>query len=131
LLVREILDRPEDMQQRIRTYVSPWVKVIADLIRKGQRSAEVYHQVDPEAYVLQVINMVVCGVATASSLAGSLLPTDSPDGAPSERLVRELVRVARFSLFPPAAPAEPAIVAPAPHGREVSAPSHATEEREP
>ncbi len=96
LLVREILDRPADMRQRVTTHVTPWVNAIADYIRRGQQRGDIHTQVDPEAYVLQVVNMVVSGVATATSLAGALLPESS---GPTERHTRELQRIARFSLF--------------------------------
>ena len=99
LLVREILDRPEDMRRRIETHVRPWIGVVADYIRKGQQHGEIFEQVDPEAYILQVINLVVSGVASASSLDGGLLPPESPQGTPAQRHTRERMRKARVSLF--------------------------------
>jgi AcrR family transcriptional regulator len=99
LLVREILDRPDDMRVRLQKYVQPWVDVVADYIRRGQESGEVHELVDPEAYVLQIVNLVVSGVAAAASLEGGLLPADSPRGDPAQRHARELVRIARYSLF--------------------------------
>jgi AcrR family transcriptional regulator len=99
LLLREILDRPDDMKERIETHVRPWVELVAGFIRRGQEQGEVYPEADPEAYVLQVINMVVSGVATASSLAGALLPDTSDDKKLSPRHGQELVRIARYSLF--------------------------------
>ncbi|RLB61651.1 MAG: hypothetical protein DRI90_10905 [Deltaproteobacteria bacterium] len=99
LLVREILDRPADMRDRLDQYVRPWVDAVAAYIRKGQDYGEVHAQVDAEAYVLQIINLVLSGVAAASSLAGGLLPHDSPLGDPVTRHTRELIRIARYSLF--------------------------------
>jgi TetR/AcrR family transcriptional regulator len=99
LLVREILDRPEDMQRRLETHVKPWLSVVADYIKKGQESGEVYAHVDPEAYILQVINLVVSGVAAAASLEGGLLPAKSPRGDAASRHARELIRIARVALF--------------------------------
>ncbi len=99
LLLRELLDRPEDMRGRLETFVRPWVAVVADLIHRGQQHGEIYQDVDAEAYVLQVINMVVSGVANASCLAGAVLPADSPLGSAYERHTSEMVRIARFSLF--------------------------------
>lgn len=99
LLIREILDRPDDMRRRLTTHVQPWVAVVASYIRKGRETGEVHAEVDPEAYVLQIINLVVGGVATATSLAGALLPADSEAGSPAQRHCRELIRIARFSLF--------------------------------
>lgn len=99
LLVREILDRPEDMKERMSTYVVPWITLVADHIRKEQSTGTVYPTVDPEAYVLQVINMVVSGIATASALSNALLPDDAPEGPAHQRHERELMRIASFSLF--------------------------------
>lgn len=109
LVVREILDRPEDMRRRLETHVQPWVEVLSDLIRKGQQQGEIRGEVDPEAYVLQVVNLVVSGVAMATSLAGALLPAHSPQGPPERRHTRELLRIARSSLFrfPPTDSAAP------------------------
>ncbi len=119
LLLREILDRPDDMRERLETHVAPWVKVVADSIREGQKAGDIHVTVDPEAYVLQVINMVVSGVATAASLAGALI-TEAPaphakaprgngrrkpsvavrgQATPAERTTHELLRIARESLF--------------------------------
>ena len=99
LLMREILDRPEDMRARLEEHVAPWVNVVADYIRKGQRSGELHQDVDPEAYILQVVNLIVSGVASASCLDGGLLPPESPLGDPATRHARELMRIARVSLF--------------------------------
>jgi TetR/AcrR family transcriptional regulator len=99
LVLRELLDRPADMSARLETHVQPWVGAIADYVRRGQEDGEVHADVDPEAYVLQMINLIVCGVACASSLQGGLLPSKSTKGKPSERHTRELLRIARYSLF--------------------------------
>lgn len=97
LLLREALDRPDAMRERLRGSVRPWMRVIASSIEKGQEHGELRADADPEAYLLQVIHLVVGGVATADTL-GVLL---SEDGEPAdvERLTRELTRVARASLF--------------------------------
>jgi len=101
LLIREILDRPDDMKRRLESYVRPWVGVVGDLIRKGQQSGQIYEEVDPEAYVLQVVNLIISGVAVVASIGGVVLPADAPQGPPLKRHTRELVRIARFSLFCP------------------------------
>jgi TetR/AcrR family transcriptional regulator len=98
LLLRELLDRPDDMRARLEKHVQPWVGAIADYVRSGQEYGEVHAEVDPEAYILQMINLIVCGVAL-SGMQGGLLPPQSPRGEPSERHTRELLRIARYSLF--------------------------------
>jgi hypothetical protein len=63
--------------------------------------------VDPEAYVLQVINLVVTGIATHECLGtlllcGSDAQPASSSGAPGAihpRHTREILRVARRGLF--------------------------------
>ena len=105
LLVREMLDRVDEMAEQLKLHARPWVGVVSDRIRQGQQLGEIHEDVDPEAYVLQVITLIVGGLATAKSLAGALLPVG--EGGPAEPLERhtsELHRVALYSLFN--APAE-------------------------
>jgi TetR/AcrR family transcriptional regulator len=100
LLLRESLDRGEDMQERLKTFVAPWVGVVADYIREGQKNGEVGRDVDPEAYVVHIVHMVVSGMATAPTLDHALLPPSHALGNPDERHARELLRIARASLLP-------------------------------
>jgi AcrR family transcriptional regulator len=99
LLLRESLDRPADMRKLLASHVSPWVSLVADYIREGQKNGDIDFTVDPEAYVIQVVNMVVSGMATAASLDHALLPQRHALGDPDERHQRELIRIARASLF--------------------------------
>jgi len=99
LLLRESLDRGEDMQQRLQTFVAPWVGVVAEYIRDGQTAGDIDAHADPEAYVVQIVQMVVSGMATAANLAHALLPPTHPLGTPDERHTRELIRIARAGLF--------------------------------
>lgn len=100
LLVREALDRPEEMVGLIHSHVAPWVAVVCDYIRKGQEHGRIYPDVDPEAYVAQVINLVISGVATFHCI-GVVAPASAADGRMPERHIDELVRVAKTSLFLP------------------------------
>jgi AcrR family transcriptional regulator len=97
LLLREAIDRPDLMRGRLLAAVAPWLSVIAGYIRKGQATGELRPDADPEAYLLQVIHLVIGGVATADTL-GVVLSTDG-GSADTERLARELERVAKTSLF--------------------------------
>jgi hypothetical protein len=54
--------------------------------------------------VIQVINLVVCGMATAAPLQ-ALLPGSSSAEQDWQRHVREMLRVARASLFAEQRPA--------------------------
>ena len=105
LLVREALDRPEEMARLIRSHVTPWVAIVCDYIRKGQEQGRIYPDVDPEAYVAQVINLVISGVATFHCI-GVVAPAPSPEGRMPQRHLAELLRVAKTSLFLPGAEEE-------------------------
>jgi TetR/AcrR family transcriptional regulator len=102
LLVREALDRPEEMVELIRSHVDPWVAIVCDYVRKGQAQGRIYPDVDPEAYVAQVINLVISGVATFHCI-GVIAPAAAPERRMPARHIAELLRVAKTSLFLPQA----------------------------
>jgi AcrR family transcriptional regulator len=91
LLLREILDRPRETRELMERLVQPWVRATCDYIRKGQEGGRLRGEVDPEAYVNQVINLLIASIATFEALGA----TDR------ERNLAELVRVAKSSLFRP------------------------------
>ena len=105
LVIREILDRPDEIDALLRDQVRSWVTIVCDYIRKGQAQGRVYADVDPEAYVVQVSNLVLSGIATYQSL-GPLIVGEHDDGGDGarklfQRHIRELLRVARRGLFVP------------------------------
>jgi AcrR family transcriptional regulator len=99
LLVREVMDRPEEMRARLATYVSPWIGVVAEQIDNGRDQGLYHPDCDAESYAVHVINLVVGSVACLASL-GVLVP-GKDDQERQKRLVRELMRIARASLFLP------------------------------
>ncbi len=103
LVLREILDRPEDMRRRLETFVRPWIEVIADQLEKARAKGQVQPDVDPHAYTVNVVSMVVTGIAVIGNLA-AVFPTENDPQKASERFVRELIRIARQSLYLPDAP---------------------------
>lgn len=98
LIVRELLDNPEGMERLFAEQLRPWVMLVAQYIREGQRLGMIYDDVDPEAYVLQVVLSVVGTVAT-ESLVGGTFPTTGGES----RSFRELKRLTRAGLFKPRA----------------------------
>jgi TetR/AcrR family transcriptional regulator len=94
LLVREMLDRPDEMIALFRAHLQPWTSLITDYVRRGQAEGRVRPGVDPEAYVLQILTAVIATVATGS--ATRHVVADAPD---LDRQLAELHRVARTSLF--------------------------------
>lgn len=101
LLVRELLDRPAEMEAYILEYVRPWLSVVAETLRRAQGGGTIREEVDPEAYCLQVAISLLCSLATASRFAVAL----GDDVTVAERrCVEEAVRQARSSLFAPRRP---------------------------
>ena len=100
LLLREALDRPAEMRALIVGHVRPWADVVSDYIRRGRDAGRVRADVDPEAYIVHAINLVISSIATYDSI-GALGEgnADDTDQSGLKRHVNELVRVARSSLF--------------------------------
>jgi AcrR family transcriptional regulator len=98
LVVREVLDRPDEVSALIKSHVRPWVAIVCEYIRKGQAQGHIYDDVDPEAYVVQVINLVVASVATHACI-GSVFQTRGDSTKVRRRHIDELVRIAKSSLF--------------------------------
>lgn len=98
LLLREMLDRPEAMREYLERVASPWIGLVAEQVRQGQRAGAIRSDVDPEAYVLNVVGLALVNLSTADAL-GVLLAPRNGAAAHRERYVAELVRVARTSLF--------------------------------
>ncbi|RYG75853.1 TetR/AcrR family transcriptional regulator [bacterium] len=119
LLLRETLDRPAAVRALLVAHVKPWLDAVAAYIRKGQRHGEHFADVDPEAYVLHVIHLLVGGLAVADTFR-VLLPhadgavnaahaktadgaarADGDGDATTRRYLGELTRIAKSSLFVP------------------------------
>lgn len=96
LLLRESIDHPDAMRELLSAHVAPWLAVVADAIRREQADGHVRSDVDPEAFVVHVIHLVVGATATARTL-GVLIPPGA--GAASERLFEQLRRLVRTSLL--------------------------------
>jgi TetR/AcrR family transcriptional regulator len=90
LLLREILDRPSDVQPMIATHIAPWVEVVCGYIRKGVERGQIAPDVDPQAYVLAVIYLILSSVATADCFG---------QVAGRDRQIAELLRITKSSLF--------------------------------
>lgn len=99
LLLREVLDRPRAMAAVIRVQMRPWIESVGAYIRRGQETGELHADVDPAAYVVNIITFLVSTIAVQRLLAP----------LPEAQAIREFVRMARAALFRPtvAPPARP------------------------
>jgi TetR/AcrR family transcriptional regulator len=106
LVARELFDRPGDVKKLLRGAVRPWLAAIAAYIKEGQAHGRHWEDVDPEAYVVHILQLVVSASASASVCR---VVIDSVEGgdSPADRYDRELARIARASLFKPTSPTAP------------------------
>lgn len=96
LVLREVLDRPAELKKVLRGVVRPWLSAIAEYIRAGQASGRHFADADAEAYVVHWLGFVIAAVASAPITSAVL------EGAEARaRYDKELVRIARASLFTP------------------------------
>lgn len=92
-IVREALDRPAEARAMLRA-ITPVLRGIAGYIRAGL--GELHGEdVDPDAYVLHVMQMIL-GAAAFGEVTTVML---GGDAAGQQRFDRELARIARSSLF--------------------------------
>ena len=101
LIVREMLDRPAEAKQLLRNAVRPWLLAVAGYIESGREHGRHWPDVDPEVYVLHMLQLVLAAVSSAGVSSATI---DSSDAA--QRYERELLRIARAALFRDPAPGE-------------------------
>lgn len=94
LLIREMLDRPTEMAALFEAHLQPWTSLITDYIRRGQEEGRIRPSVDPEAFVLQLLNAVIATTAAGDGTRHVLAAPPDDD-----RQLAELFRMARTSLF--------------------------------
>jgi TetR/AcrR family transcriptional regulator len=100
LILRELLDRPDHIQPLLETHVRPWVTIVSDYIRRGQEQGRLWFEVDPQTYVTHVTVLVIGSLATFDTVA-ALAPDRETREQMLERHIRELLRIAKTSLFRP------------------------------
>ncbi|HKU41399.1 MAG TPA: helix-turn-helix domain-containing protein [Polyangiales bacterium] len=99
LLARELLDNPKDTQRLMAESLRPWLLLLAEYIREGQRVGSIHADVDPESYVLHVILLVVANVANLSTISMALIANGAAHDEIERRHMKELVRLTRTALF--------------------------------
>ena len=99
VVLREALDRPVEMKKLLRGAVRPWLQAVASYVDRGRANGRHFADVDAEAYVLHVLQLVLAASASATVTSVVL------DGDARGRYERELARIAHASLFQPKAQA--------------------------
>jgi TetR/AcrR family transcriptional regulator len=98
LLLRELLDKPEDMQRMLLENLRPWILLVGQYVRQGIAGGIIHADVDAEAYVLHVIILVLANVAMRS-VSASVLGGEPTPGDTDDRQMQELFRLTRTALF--------------------------------
>jgi len=98
LFLRETLDRPEQMQAMLNRFVRPWIELLGAQLDRAKTQGLVQDDVDPQAYAVEVITLAVAGTAVIDTLQ-VILPDQPARGSTRARHVRELIRIARASLY--------------------------------
>lgn len=99
LLVRELFDRPAEAKRVLAESVRPWLDAVASYITRGREAGHHHAEVDPEVYVLHIMQLVISATASASVIDAAIEPGKDTRA----RYERELMRIARASLFKPPA----------------------------
>ena len=97
LVMREVVDRPKETRERFGAAIRPWLELLKGIIEEGQRAGRVRADVDPEAYLVQCIVMIVGSVVGAelgSEVFGGLSRADW-----GKRQRVEARRIAKQSFF--------------------------------
>jgi hypothetical protein len=79
------------MKKLLRGPVRPWLSAIATYIRAGQDAGRHHPDLDPEAYVVHILQLVIAAAASAP-VASAIVDSRA-------RYDKELARIARSSLF--------------------------------
>jgi len=96
LVLREALDRPENLKAQLRKSVQPYTALLTQAIRMGQASGQVRETVDAEAYVVLIISAAIGVVALGEQVGGLIAPEPSLEAQKAQ-----LIRMARTSLLNP------------------------------
>ncbi len=109
LILREALDRPAVVRRLLEGPVRPWLRAVAGYIHSGVERGQHHDDLDPEAYVVHVLQWVLTAAAAIDVMPGALGTHDE-----RARYTRELARIAKSALFratpaarPPATTAAP------------------------
>jgi len=98
LMVREMLDQPDQIRTLLSEHFQPWTRMVTDYIRMGQQAGSVRADVDADSWVAQVVTMVI-GTAACGDVTSALVSEPGGTSVSLKQQIDELVRIAGRSLF--------------------------------
>lgn len=96
LSVREAMDRPDSLKKLLQQHLQPWIALITDYIRWGKKTGICRPDVDPEAYVIHVLLMII-SMTAFTPVAEAIASTTAKKSLARQKA--ELIRLAREGLF--------------------------------
>lgn len=115
IIGRLVIDHPDETRERLSGHLRPWLALLAQYVREAQIKGRARPELDPEAWVVQVVVQLVT-VFPVIELASGVLGASAD--ATRERLVGEVVRMVKTSLYLDSSPE----VAVEPHASPLSLP---------
>ena len=95
LILRESLDRPEAVQGLIAEHLAPWMSLLTEYIELGKTEGRSHPDLDPAAYVSEVILLII-GHFALGGIASAALSADL-----KARRDAELLRLCNAALYLP------------------------------
>lgn len=95
LLLREALDRPDELRALLQQHLQPWTRLLAEAMRAGQAAGLAHHKAHPEAFVQLMVTAAVGVLAIGDRVNAMQSPAPTVDAQ-----LAELTRVARAALHP-------------------------------
>ena len=95
VVLRHALDRPQEARALLGDKVRLWVSAVASYIRSGREKGLHPKDVDEDAYVLLVLQLIIVAAASFDTMKEAL-----PEGHTRDAYDREIFRIARVALFP-------------------------------
>lgn len=98
LLMRAMLDSPDEMQDRLHKHIGPWMGLITEYVRLGQQQGRVRPGLDPEAWLVGVVTSAV-GTFALPGVAAGFGMAEVDEAEITRRRRAALLAGARHSLF--------------------------------
>lgn len=102
VVLRYALDRPAEARMVLRERVRPWLGTVAAYVERGRERGVHHADIDPDAYVLSILQLVIMAAASFQTTREAL------PGGSKARYEQEIFRIARAALFSRGPAAEPA-----------------------
>lgn len=96
LLNRIAVDEPEETRDRLQGHLRPWLALLAGYIKEAQRAGRARPELDADAWVVEVVILLVASFSTLEVSSGVL--GGDPEAA-RKRLTRSLVHMVKHSLY--------------------------------